>query len=124
MLYQLYKLPDIALNRGNSAGRITANIKLGTKDKPVDTSIINMLSAMNRVLDELNIAEYGRVAYTGSSIQELGSTPIERCELKYVPTIPAGCIVLLCLHTYEDLHTTWSIRNNLSPENMVVAYIK
>ena len=57
-------LPDIAAaNKGNSAGRITANITLGTSGSPVaitKSNVLDYIVDLGTVLDEANAPEAGR----------------------------------------------------------------
>jgi len=57
-------LPDIAAaNKGNSAGRITANIALGTSGSPVaitKTNVLDYIVDLGTVLDEANAPESDR----------------------------------------------------------------
>lgn len=57
-------LPDISsVNKGNTAGRITANIDLGSTGTPVavsKTNVLDYLVDLGTVLDEANAPEAGR----------------------------------------------------------------
>jgi hypothetical protein len=57
-------LPDIsALNKGNSAGRISGNLALGTTGSPIavtKTNVIDLIVDMGTVLDEANSPESDR----------------------------------------------------------------
>jgi hypothetical protein len=57
-------LPDIsALNKGNSAGRISGNLALGTTGSPIavtKTNVIDLIVDMGTVLDEANAPESDR----------------------------------------------------------------
>ena len=57
-------LPDIsALNQGNSAGRISGNLALGTTGSPIavtKTNVIDLIVDMGTVLDEANSPESDR----------------------------------------------------------------